>query len=394
VALSTVARMSDTLVQAIPFGRPMIGDDERAAVADVLAGTTLTHGPRVREFEAAFADFTGAPHAVATASCMAALHLSYLAVDLGPGDEVLVAAQTHVATAHAVELCGARPVFVDADPRTGNIDLDDLEAKITDRTRAIGLVHYLGLPVDMRPVTDIAQAHDLYVVEDCAVALGAAVDGRHVGLHGDVGTFSFYPVKHITTGEGGMVITRRDDLADRISKQRAFGIDKSVLADRRHTGAYEIEHVGLNYRLSEIGAALGLVQIARLPGFLEHRRRTYRALAAGLRGVEGLRVLESDDDGPLRASHYCLVGVLERELAARREAIIEQLKAGGVGTSVYYPKALPDTSYYRSRYGFGHGTCPNATRISEDSIAFPVAPHVSREDVERIVTTVKETLNP
>jgi dTDP-4-amino-4,6-dideoxygalactose transaminase len=246
----------------------------------------------------------------------------------------------------------------------------------------------------MERVLALARPHDLFVVEDCAIALGATYRDVHVGLHGDIGCFSFYPVKHITTGEGGMVVTTRADVADKVSRQRAFGIDKSVLADRRHTGAYEIEHVGLNYRLSEIGAALGLVQIARLPGFLEHRRRTYRALAEGLSGVEGLRLLESDDDGPLRASHYCLVGVLEGDLAPRREAIIEQLKAAGVGTSVYYPKALPDTSYYRSRYGFGHGTCPNATRISEDSIAFPVAPHVSREDVERIVTTVKETLNP
>jgi perosamine synthetase len=390
--LSTVSRMSVSQMQAIPFGKPMIGDGERAAVAEVLAGTTLTHGPRVKEFEAAFAAFTGAPHAIAAATCMAALHLSYLAVDLGPGDEVLVAAQTHVATAHAVELCGARPVFVDADPRTGNLDLDDLESKITDRTRAIGLVHYLGLPVDMRRVMAIARAHDLYVVEDCAVALGASVDGTHVGLHGDVGTFSFYPVKHITTGEGGMVITTREDLADRISKQRAFGIDKSVLADRRHTGAYEIEHVGLNYRLGEIGAAMGVVQLGRLPGFLEHRRRTYRALAAGLGAVDGLRLLESDDDGALQASHYCLVGVLDPTLAAERESIIERLKAAGVGTSVYYPKALPDTAYYRSRYGFGHGSCPEATRISEDSIAFPTAPHVSEEDVERIVSTVMETL--
>ena len=393
MALSTVSAMSETQLQAIPFGKPMIGDDERAAVADVLAGTILTHGPRVKRFEAAFAEYTGAPYAVATATCMAALHLSYLAVDLGPGDEVLVPAQTHVATAHAVELCGARPVFVDADPRTGNIDLADLESKITERTRAIGLVHYLGLPVDMRRAMQIARAHDLYVVEDCAVALGATVEGTHVGLLGDVGTFSFYPVKHITTGEGGMVITTREDLADRISKQRAFGIDKSVLADRRHTGEYEIEHVGLNYRLGEIGAAMGAVQLERLPGFLEHRRRTYSLLAAGLTGVEGLRLLQSDDDGPLKASHYCLVGVLEDGLAAEREAIIERLKAAGVGTSVYYPKALPDTAYYRARYDLEHASCPTATRISENSIAFPVAPHVLESDVDRIISTVKELLH-
>lgn len=371
----------------------MIGERERAAVEEVLAGTTLTHGPRVKEFEAAFAAFTGAPYAVAAATCMAALHLSYLAVDLGPGDEVLVAAQTHVATAHAVELCGATPVFVDADPRTGNLDLADLKAKITERTRAIGLVHYLGLPVDMVSVVAIARAHDLYVVEDCAVALGATVEGRHVGLLGDVGTFSFYPVKHITTGEGGMVITTREDLADRISKQRAFGIDKSVLADRRHTGAYEIEHVGLNYRLGEIGAAIGVVQMEQLHGFLDHRRDTYRTLSEGLGEIEGLRLLDSDDQGALQASHYCLVGVLEGDHAARREEIIAELKDAGVGTSVYYPKALPDTAYYRGRYGFDHGSCPEATRISEHSIAFPVAPHVSADDVHRIVATMKELMS-
>src|SRR5438445_13520759 len=128
----------------IPFGRPMIGDDERAAVADVLAGTTLTHGPLVQQFERGFAEFTGAPHAIATASCMAALHLSYLAIDLGPGDEVLVLAQTHVATAHALEMCGAKPVFLDSEERTGNIDLDQLEALVGERTRGISLVHYLG----------------------------------------------------------------------------------------------------------------------------------------------------------------------------------------------------------------------------------------------------------
>jgi perosamine synthetase len=377
--------------QMIPFGRPMIGDEERDAVAEVLAGSTLTHGPRVKEFEAAFAEFTGARHAVAVATCMAALHLSYLAIDLGPGDEVIVPAQTHVATAHAVELCGAKPVFCDCEARTGNIDLDQLESLITERTRAIGLVHYLGLPVDMDRLMEVARRHDLYVVEDSAVALGATVGGRHVGLIGDVGCFSFYPVKHITTGEGGMVITDSDDLADRISKQRAFGIDKSVLADRRHTGAYEIEHVGLNYRMGETGAAMGVVQLERLPAFLEHRERVFGILEEGLGQVEGLDLVHSNHDGNRRASHYCLVARLVDD-GLEREPLIEQLKGAGVGTSVYYPKALPDTRYYAERYGYAPGSCPNATRISTRSLAFPCAPHVTESDAERIVQTVKETL--
>jgi dTDP-4-amino-4,6-dideoxygalactose transaminase len=378
--------------QMIHFGRPMVGDREREAVADVLSGTTLTHGPKVKEFEAAFAEFTGAPHAVAVATCMAALHLSYLAIDLGPGDEVIVPAQTHVATAHAVELCGAKPLFLDCEPRTGNIDLDQLEGLITERTRAIGLVHYLGLPVDMDRVMEVARRHDLYVVEDAAVALGATVDGTHVGLVGDVGCFSFYPVKHITTGEGGMVITNRDDLADRISKQRAFGIDKSVLADRRHTGAYEIEHVGLNYRMGETGAAMGVVQMERLPGFLEHRERIFGILERGLAEVAALDLVHSNHDGNRRASHYCLVARLADD-GADREQVIERLKSAGVGTSVYYPKALPDTAYYAQKYGYAPGSCPNATRISTRSLAFPCAPHVTEADAERIVQTVKETLS-
>jgi len=378
---------------SIPFGKPMLGEEERGAVAEVLSGSILTHGPRVKEFEAAFAEFTGAPHAVATATCMAALHLASLAIDLGPGDEVLVPAQTHVATAHAVEVCGARPVFVDAESRTGNVDLDGLESLITERTRAVALVHFLGRPVDMPRLLEIARRHDLFVIEDCAVALGARVDGTHVGLLGDIGCFSFYPVKHITTGEGGMVITRHEEIADRVGKQRAFGIDRSVLADRRHTGEYDIEHVGLNYRLGEVGAALGVAQMAKLPGFLAHRERIYGLLRDGFADFEHAQVIDSGHGGPLQASFYCLSVLLPAGLAERRTEIVDELKAAGVGSSVYYPKALPDTRYYRERYGYQHGSCPVATRISETSIALPVAPHVSESDAERIVTTVKETLS-
>jgi dTDP-4-amino-4,6-dideoxygalactose transaminase len=377
----------------IPFGRPMLGDEERDAVQEVLSGNTLTHGPRVKAFEAAFGEFTGAPHVVGTATCMAALHLAYMSIDLGPGDEVIVAAQTHVATAHGVEQLGAKPVFCDCDPVTGNVDLDQLESLVNERTRAIGLVHYLGLPVDMDRVIQIARKHDLFVVEDCAVALGAKVGDTHVGLLGDCGTFSFYPVKHITTGEGGMFITTSEQTAYRVDKQRAFGIDKTVITDRRHTGAYDVEYVGLNYRLGEVGAAMGVEQMKRLPGFLEQRAANYAALWQGLAEIDELELIDSRGDDRLRASHYCLSAVLREPLHEKREQLIEALKARGVGTSVYYPKSLPDTAYYAGKYGYEHGSCPNATRISERSIAFPVAPHVNQADVERIVDAVKEVVS-
>ena len=379
-------------MSTIPFGKPLIEEAERRAVADVLEGTTLTHGPRVKEFEQAFAEFTGAPHAIATATCAASLHLAYMGLGIGPGDEVMVPAQTHVAMAHAVEACGAKPVFVDAEPATGNVDLDLLESLVTDATRAISVVHYLGLPVDMERVLEIARKRDLFVVEDCAIALGARFDGTHVGLHGDIGCFSFYPVKHIRTGEGGMVITTRDDVAEQVSKQRAFGIDKSVLADRRHTGAYDIDMLGLNYRLGEIGAAMGVEQMKRLDDFLAARGVTTRALSAGLAEIEDLEPIDSDSRERFDASHYCLVALLQGPLAERREELIDALKAEGVGTSVYYPRPLPDTRYYRETYGYEEGSCPVAATISYTSIAFPVAPHVSEDDVETIVATTRRVL--
>lgn len=382
----------ETAAKTIPFGRPLIGDDERKAVDDVLNGPILTHGPRVKEFESAFAEFTGAEIAIATSNCAAALHLSWMAIGVGPGDEVLVPAQTHVATAHSVEICGAKPVFVDAEPRTGNMDLDQLEQLITPRTRGIGPVHYLGRPVDMTRLMEIARRHDLAVVEDCALSPGGYVDGVHTGLIGDVGCFSFYPVKHITTGEGGMVITRRPDLAERIGKQRAFGIDKSVLADRRHSGEYDIVELGLNYRLGEIGAAMGLVQMERLPEFLEARAANYGILEDGLAGVEGLEVLRSGSEGDVVSSHYCLAAILAPGLRERRTQLVDLLKERGVGTSVYYPKAIPDTTYYRERYGYARGAYPVASLISDGSIALPVAPHVTEDDAEYIVRTVKDCI--
>jgi perosamine synthetase len=240
---------------------------------------------------------------------------------------------------------------------------------------------------------DIARRHDLYVVEDAAVALGAYVGETHVGLIGDIGCFSFYPVKHITTGEGGMVITTRDDIAERVSKQRAFGIDKNIVADRRYGGDYDVAEAGLNYRLNEIGAAIGVVQMGRLPGFLEARASNYRALAEALAGVEQLEILELDSEDDLRAAHGCLVAVLRDDVDRSRKSVAEALKAEGIGTSVYYPKSLPDLHYYAERYGYTPGSCPAATRISERSIALPTAPHLAEGDIDRIATTVKEVLD-
>lgn len=377
-------------MREIHFGRPTIGDAEREAVMEVLKGPILVHGPRAVAFEKAFAAWTGAPHAVSTSSCTAALHLVYFYLGLGAGDEVIVPAQTHAATAHAVELTGARPVFVDAERRTGNIDIAQIEAALTPRTRALSLVHYLGLPVDMDRINAIARKHDLFVVEDCALSLGSRYRGIHTGLLGDAGCFSFYPVKHITTAEGGMITTKRPEIAATIARQKAFGVDRQH-GDRKVPGVYDVTMLGFNYRMNEIEAAIGIEQVMRLDGILATRERNYRALHRALGEIDEISLLATGD-GVFQSSYYCLAILLNRRLADLRFEFVSKLNAAGVGTSVYYPKAVPDLTYYREKYGFAPGSFPNASWISDASIALPVAPHLDEDDMAYIAQAVKAAI--
>ena len=396
---------------------------------EVLHGDILTHGPQTKAFEQEFAGFVGGgAQCVAVSSCMAALHLAYLTLGIGPGDEVLVPAQTHVATVHAVEAVGARPVFVDCRPETGNIDPDRLESLVTERTRAIGLVHFIGIPCEMDAIMDVASRHNLRVVEDCALAVGAKYKGKHVGLIGDAGCFSFYPVKHITTGEGGMFVSRHKELAEKATKVRGFGVDRSY-AQRAASGMYDVTCWGLNYRMSEIQAALGRVQLSRVGEILERRCRNFRALKQALAGQQNLRVLDAPGggrlgDGPVgpacRAgqllvgqvsqpvnqadrletcptsaarqagptevenSHYCLSVVLGGALAGRRDEVTVKLKEAGVSVSVYYPQPVPRMVYYREKYGYDAPAYARAAAISDQSIALPVGPHLTEDDVRYV----------
>jgi perosamine synthetase len=377
-------------MREIHFGRPTIGDAEREAVMEVLKGPILVHGPRAVAFEKAFAAWTGAAHAVSTSSCTAALHLVYFYLGLGAGDEVIVPAQTHAATAHAVELTGARPVFVDAERRTGNIDIAQIEAALTPHTRALSLVHYLGLPVDMDRINAIARKHDLFVVEDCALSLGSRYRGIHTGLLGDAGCFSFYPVKHITTAEGGMITTKRPEIAATIARQKAFGVDRQH-GDRKVPGVYDVTMLGFNYRMNEIEAAIGIEQVKRLDGILATRERNYRALHRALGEIDEISLLATGD-GVFQSSYYCLAILLNRRFADLRFEFVSKLNAAGVGTSVYYPKAVPDLTYYREKYGFASGSFPNASWISDASIALPVAPHLDEDDMAYIAQAVKTAI--
>jgi dTDP-4-amino-4,6-dideoxygalactose transaminase len=379
---------TETKTRTIPFGRPWLDDDDRRAVARVLEGHILTHGPECTEFEREFAAFMGGPaNCVTMSSCAAALHLAYVALGVAPGDEVILPSQTHTATANTAEWVGATSVFVDCDPATGNMTAELIEAAITPRTKAITVVHFLGIPCEMGPIVELARGRGIPVIEDCALAVGARVaDGTHVGLLGDAGCFSFYPVKHITTAEGGMFTARDPELAQRVAKLRAHGVDRTH-AERSVPGMYDVPGIGLNYRLSEPQAALGRSQLRRVSEILSRRRSNFETIRDALSGLDGVHVL----DGPGN-SHYCLTVVLDEELGSRRAEIVAELGAAGIGTSLYYPQPVPRMTYYREKYGYDGSKYPNATAISDRSIALPVGPHLEGDDAAHVASVVRRTI--
>jgi perosamine synthetase len=375
----------------IPFGMPMIGDEERSAVLDVLSGPILVHGPRSTQFEADFAAFTGAPHAVSVSSCTAGMHLVWFALGLGAGDEVIVPAMTHTATAHAVALTGATPVFVDAERATGNIDIAAIAAAITPRTRAIAVVHYLGMPVDMPRIVEIGRRHDLFIMEDCALSIGATIDGTHTGLMGDCGVFSFYPVKHITTAEGGMIVLKDGELAAKLRLKKAFGVDRSH-GERKVPGVYDVVDLGFNYRMSEIHAAIGIAQLKKVGDFLARREQNYQVLADRLAHTPGIGLLASSTNR-LVSGYYCLAAMLAPALAPKRPEIMAGLTARGVGSSVYYPHPVPRMSYYANRHGWRDGSFQNAEWLADNSIALSVGPHLTVDDMAYTADALEAVLD-
>lgn len=368
-----------TLTTSIPFAKPWITDDERRAVLEVLEGSILTHGPRGAAFEEAFGTFLGDDaHCVTVSSCMAALHLSYIALGIGAGDEVLVPAQTHTATVHAVEWVGAKPVFIDCDPETGNMMPESIERALTSRTKAIAVVHFVGIPCRMPAIMKLAQGHGLKVIEDCALALGARYGIRHVGLFGDAAGFSFYPAKHITSGEGGMFVTRHREVAESVRKLRAFGVDRHN-SERSVPGMYDVLTLGLNYRMSELQAAMGLAQLNRIEENLKSRQHHFTLLKDNLKTINGLRIIDSNDP-QAQSSHYCLSLILEEKNQHQRQAVMGRLNERGIGTSIYYPHPVPRLTYYRKKYGYDKERYPHAEQISDASLALPVGPHLNEAD--------------
>ena len=376
-------------MKKIPFGKPIVSNLEFNSVVKVLKSGKYVHGLKTIEFEKSFKRFTGAKFTVSISSCTAGMHLFYLSLGLKKGDEVIVPAQTHVATAHAVEIVGAKPIFVDCECKTGNIDINKIEEKITKKTKAIVVVHFVGIPVDMIEIMRLAKRYKLAVLEDCALALGSKIKGKHVGLFGDAGVFSFYPVKHITSAEGGMLITNNKKIFENIKSKKAFGVDKSY-NQRDFPGKYDVRELGLNYRMSEIHAAIGLEQMKKVKNFLKVRKKNFGFLIKKFKKFKQIAVIKNSNKS-FTSSNYCLSIVFNKKNLSKRTKIIKFMNKKGLGTSIYYPKPVPLMSYYKKKYKLKSSDFKNALKISDQSIALPVGPHVNNKNLNFIEKIVKES---
>jgi dTDP-4-amino-4,6-dideoxygalactose transaminase len=353
----------------IPIARPQMGEEEKQGVWDAMASGSLAQGPRVREFEERFAAAIGAGHAVATSSGTTALHLVLLGYGIGEGDEVITVPFTFIASANSVLYTGARPVFVDIDERDFSMDVGQVEAAITPRTKAILPVSLYGQPADMPALTAIAERHGLAVVEDACQAHGAAIGDRKSGTWG-AGTFSFYPTKNMTTGEGGMVTTDDGELAERIRLLREHGMKVR----------YQHDVLGFNFRMTDIAAAIGLAQLPKLAGYNQRRRAVATRYDAELRGVIGPWVRP----GVTHVYHQYTIRVAERD------AFAERLRERGVGSAIYYPIPVHRQKPFLA-LGYGAERYPVTERLTDEVLSIPVHPGLTDDEVATVIGAVNET---
>jgi len=369
----------------LPYGRQSISEEDIRAVVDTLRSDWLTTGPKVGEFEEAVAAWAGAKHAVSFSSGTAALHAAAFAAGLAPGDEAITTPLTFAATANCVLYQGATPVFADVCEDTLNIDPNEIAKKVTSRTKAVLPVDYAGHPADLDGVVEVAERHGLTVIEDACHALGAEYKGRKVGSLARMTVFSFHPVKHLTTGEGGLVTTERADLADTLRKFRNHGIDTEA-RQRQANGQwhYDMVLLGFNYRLTDIACALGLEQLKRLEANLARRREIAARYMAAFDGVPGVRVpAVRKEANP--AWHLFTIRVSGRGMD--RGEVFRALRAENIGVNVHYVP-VHRHRYYRDRFGYGGGEFPVAERAYDQLISLPMFHGMTDSDVDDVIRAV------
>ena len=369
----------------IPYGRQTIDEDDINAVVDVLKSDYLTTGPKIAEFEQAVASYTGAKYAVAISNGTSALHAACFAAGIGRGDEVITTPLTFAASANCVLYCGGTPVFADVDPYTYNIDPEDIRKKITDKTKAIIAVHLAGQPCDMDEIHSIAQEHNLIVIEDGAHALGSVYKGKKVGCLSDMTTFSFHPVKPITTGEGGMIMTDNEELYKRLVLFRSHGItrDESMMTRNEGPWFYQQLDLGYNYRITDIQCALGCSQMRKLDKFLKRRRELAERYNNAFIECDNI-VTPYQLSDTQSGWHLYIVQVKNHD----RKQVFETLRDKGIGVNVHY---IPVYMHpYYQEHGYKDVHCANAEEIYSHIISLPLYPGLTDEQQDYVIDTLKQ----
>jgi len=375
--------------ELLPYGRQSIEEEDIAEVVNVLRSDWLTTGPQVERFEEAFADQIGPRRTVAVSSGTAALHTAIFALDAGEGDEIILPALTFCATANCVLYQDATPVFADVDPDTLLIDPSTVEALITERTRAVISVDYTGHPCDYDRLSALCEHHGIALVDDASHALGARYHGKAIGTLADLTTFSFHPVKHITSGEGGLIATDDEEWASAMKRFRNHNI--STEFRQRETNAtwhYDVVGLGYNYRLTDIQCALALNQLSRLPAWLERRRQIARAYSEAFRELDAVHPLAVDADVE-HAWHLYVIQLDLDQLTVDRGEVFRALRAEGIGVNVHYiPVHLHP--WYQDRLGTAPGLCPVTERAYERIISLPIFQGMTDSDVEDVIVAVNK----
>lgn len=376
----------------IPITRPSFTEAEEKKIVEVLRSGWVTQGPQVKNFEESVAKFAGASYAVAVSSCTTALHLSLIVAGVGPGDEVICPSYSFIATTNVIRYCGAKPVFIDIDPRTYNLDPGLLEGLITKRTRAILAVHQVGLPADLDRILDVANRHGLKVVEDAACALGAEYKGRPIGRpHGFLACFSFHPRKIITTGEGGMITTNDASVADRLKRLRHHGMTVNDLVRHKAKSVVleEYEELGYNYRLSDLHAALGIVQLERFPELLNQRLKLAARYNQAFAGSEAL--LPPHIPPYAKPTYQSYLVRLRPNAPISRDDLMQKLLERGISTRRGIMASHRERPYAEE---YGRARLPHTEAAVNETFLIPLFPHLRPEEQEFVISSLHELVRP
>jgi len=370
-------------MKKIKFSKTNISQKDINLVGKIIKSGWLTHGKFTTDFENEFKKYTNSSYAISVSSCTAGLHLSCLASGFKNGDEVIVPAQTHTATAHAVEYTGAKVVFADIEISTGNILLENIKKNLTKKTRGVILVHMAGYPCEIDKILKFCKEKKLVLLEDCAHAIGTKFDKKHVGNFGISGSFSFYPTKQITTGEGGMVITNNKKFYNLIKKLKAFGIDKDI-KDRKKQGDYDVKLLGYNYRMTDFQAALGLSQLLRYKQNLKQRHLLVKRYIKNFSKNINIKCMPYSKD--------CSFFIFQI-FCKNRDKLLKELKNKNIGVSVHYANALPKMTYYKEKYNLDNSKFKNAIDYGSTNISLPVYPKLKMSEVDKICKTINDFSN-